>query len=79
MVGASRGYLQAGLAARRFVQVLPRLPVVSVETVARFRTGGIEGGDGVAVRGCSMSIMFGTSVSRMENEDLINNRILILT
>lgn len=40
----------AVLGASGLVKLLPRLPVVAVQSAAGLRRGGVEGGDGVAVR-----------------------------
>lgn len=50
------------LAGRRLVQVLPRLPVVAVQAVARLRARGVEGGDGVAVGRGAVPVMLGAAV-----------------
>lgn len=48
---------------RLVVEVLPRLAVVAVEAVAGARTGGVVGGDRVAVGGGAVAVVFGTLVS----------------
>lgn len=53
------------LGARGLVQVLPGLAVVAVQAVAGAGAGGVEGGHGVAVRGGSVAVMFGTLVSKI--------------
>lgn len=66
--GAVRGF-----APGRFVEVLPRLAVVAIETVmARFRAGRVKGGYGVAVGGGAVAVMFGTSVPEEEDENWRN-------
>lgn len=61
-----------GILRRRFVQIFPRLAIVSIQSVSRFRTGTIERSNCITIGRCTMTIMLGgatpaNSIKRKKN------------
>lgn len=66
--------LETGFTACRFVEILPSLAVVAVETaIVGFWARRVEGCNCIAVGRGTMTVMFGISISETYKKNILNN------